>query len=210
MKPSASCSSAPATWPSATLPFRRHRDCRVVAGVDISEERVKAFCQKHGIPTLLHRSRRCVAWGEFDAVTNVTPDAVHYPTTMPIIETGKPIFCEKPLAPTYPLALEMTEAVEKRGIVNMVNLRYRGLPVMQMARALVEDGMIGEVRHIDACYLQSWLVGTHWGDWRTQDRWLWRLSGTHGSLGRSATSASTSSTSPPTSPTRNPSRCIAA
>ena len=102
---------------------------------------------------------------------------------MKLVETGKPIFCEKPLAPTYPLALEMTEAVEKRGIVNMVNLRYRGLPVMQMARALVEDGMIGEVRHIDACYLQSWLVGTHWGDWRTEDRWLWRLSGAHGSRG---------------------------
>ena len=28
--------------------------------------------------------------------------------------------------------------------------------------------MIGEVRHIDAAYLQSWLVGTHWGDWRTR------------------------------------------
>jgi predicted dehydrogenase len=54
---------------------------------------------------------------------------------------------------------------------------------MQMARALVEDGMIGEVRHIDACYLQSWLVGTHWGDWRTEDRLLWRLSGAHGSRG---------------------------
>ena len=43
--------------------------------------------------------------------------------------------------------------------------------------------MIGEVRHIDAAYLQSWLVGTHWGDWRTEERWLWRLSGAHGSRG---------------------------
>ena len=65
----------------------------------------------------------------------------------------------------------------------MVNLRYRELPVMQMARALVEDGMVGEIRHIDAAYLQSWLVGTHWGDWRTEERWLWRLSGAHGSRG---------------------------
>jgi predicted dehydrogenase len=102
---------------------------------------------------------------------------------MAIVAAGKPIFCENPLAPSYPLALEMTEAVERAGLVNMVNLRYRGLPVMQMARALVEDGMIGEVRHVDASYLQSWLVGTHWGDWRTEERWLWRLSGAHGSRG---------------------------
>jgi predicted dehydrogenase len=65
----------------------------------------------------------------------------------------------------------------------MVNLRYRGLPVMQKARALVESGAIGEVRHVDAAYLQSWLVGNHWGDWHTEDRWLWRLSSAHGSRG---------------------------
>jgi predicted dehydrogenase len=155
----------------------------IVAGVDVAESRVKVFCKEHGIPKTFTDLDQAIAWGEFDAVSNVTPDAVHYPTTMKLIEAGKPILCEKPLAPTYPLALEMTEAAEKRGIVNMVNLRYRGLPVMQMARALVEDGMIGEVRHIDASYLQSWLVGTHWGDWRTEDRWLWRLSGAHGSRG---------------------------
>ena len=93
------------------------------------------------------------------------------------------MLCEKPLAPSYPLALEMTEAAKKAGVVTMVNLRYRELSVMQMARALVEDGMVGEIRHIDAAYLQSWLVGTHWGDWRTEERWLWRLSGAHGSRG---------------------------
>jgi predicted dehydrogenase len=155
----------------------------IVAAMDISEPRLKTFCETHRIPKYFTDLDEAIAWGAFDAVANVTPDAVHHPTTMRLIETGKPILCEKPLAPNYQLAMEMTEAVESRGIVNMVNLRYRGLPVMQMARALVEDGMIGEVRHIDAAYLQSWLVGTHWGDWRTEERWLWRLSGAHGSRG---------------------------
>ena len=163
--------------------FQAIEGVQIAAGVDISEDRLKKFCDLHKIPKHFIDLDEAIAWGGFDAISNVTPDAVHYPTTMKLVETGKPIFCEKPLAPSYPLALEMAEAVEKRGIVNMVNLRYRGLPVMQMARALVEDGMIGEVRHIDASYLQSWLVGTHWGDWRTEERWLWRLSGAHGSRG---------------------------
>jgi predicted dehydrogenase len=163
--------------------FNQVAGCTIVAGVDISEERLKAFCAEHKIPKYFTDLDEAIAWGEFDAATNVTPDAVHYATTMKLIEAGKPIMCEKPLAPSHAEALAMTEAAEKRGLVNMVNLRYRGLPVMQMARALVEDGMIGDVRHIDAAYLQSWLVGTHWGDWRTQERWLWRLSGAHGSRG---------------------------
>ena len=163
--------------------FGEIADCAIAAGVDIAEERLKAFCAEHGIPRCFTSLDDAIEWGGFDAVANVTPDAAHYPTTMRLVETGKPIFCEKPLAPNYPLALEMTEAVERRGIVNMVNLRYRGLPVMQKARALVLDGAIGEVRHIDAAFLHSWLVGTHWGDWRTEERWLWRLSSAHGSRG---------------------------
>jgi len=163
--------------------FKQVPGCTIVAGVDISAERLKAFCHERGIEKRFTHLEEAIAWGEFDAVTNVTPDAVHYSTTMRLIQTGKPILCEKPLAPTYPEALAMTEAAERAGIVNMVNLRYRGLPVMQKARALVEDGVIGAVRHIDAAFLHSWLVGTHWGDWRTEERWLWRLSSSHGSKG---------------------------
>ena len=117
-----------------------------------------------------------IAWGEFDAAANVTPDAVHHPTTMKLIAAGKHILCEKPLATTYPLALEMTEAAEKRGVINMVNLTYRGSPAVEKAREIVVSGEIGEIRHFEASYLQSWLVGNHWGDWKSEDRWLWRLS----------------------------------
>lgn len=35
------------------------------------------------------------------------------------------------------------------------------------------------MRHVEASYRQSWLVGKHWGDWRTEAMWLWRLSGKH-------------------------------
>ena len=39
------------------------------------------------------------------------------------------------------------------------------------------------MRHVEASYRQSWLVGKHWGDWRTEPMWLWRLSEKHGSKG---------------------------
>jgi predicted dehydrogenase len=163
--------------------FGRIEGCSIAAALDISEARLKAFCAGYGIPNAFTDLDAAIRWGAFDAVTNVTPDAVHHPTTMKLIAAGKPILCEKPLAPSYPQALEMTEAAERAGIVNMVNLRYRGLPVMQKARALVAEGAVGAVRHVDAAFLHSWLVGRHWGDWRTEERWLWRLSSAHGSRG---------------------------
>ena len=77
----------------------------------------------------------------------------------------------------------MTEAAEAAGLVNMVNLTYRNAAALQTARRMVEAGEIGEVRHVQASYLQCWLTGRHWGDWRTEERWLWRLSSAHGSKG---------------------------
>ena len=77
----------------------------------------------------------------------------------------------------------MTEAAEAAGVINMVNLTYRNAYAIQKARAMVDAGTIGAVRHIEASYLQSWLTAAHWGDWRTEERWLWRLSTAHGSNG---------------------------
>ena len=134
-------------------------------------------------PRLSTSLEDAIAWGEFDAAINCTPDGVHKATTLALIAAGKHVFCEKPLAPNYADALEMTEAAEKAGLVNMVNLTYRNSPAMQEARAMVQAGEIGELRHVEAGYRQSWLVSKAWGDWRTEDKWLWRLSKKHGSTG---------------------------
>jgi predicted dehydrogenase len=65
----------------------------------------------------------------------------------------------------------------------MVNLTYRNVAPLQTARAMVLGGKIGKVRHLEASYLQSWLVSKAWGDWMTESKWLWRLSTKHGSNG---------------------------
>ena len=108
---------------------------------------------------------------------------MHKATTLALVAGGKPVFCEKPLALNAGDAMEMTEAAEAAGLVNMVNLTYRNASAIQTARRMVEAGEIGEVRHVQASYLQSWLTGRHWGDWRSEERWLWRLSSQHGSKG---------------------------
>jgi predicted dehydrogenase len=47
----------------------------------------------------------------------------------------------------------------------------------------VQGGRIGDVRHVEASYLQGWLVAKTWGDWHTEPGLLWRLSKAHGSNG---------------------------
>jgi predicted dehydrogenase len=155
----------------------------LVAAVETNAERLAAFADEHKIANRFADLDEAIAWGGFDAATNVTPDPVHYPTTMKLIAAGKNVMCEKPLATDYPHAIEMTDAAERRGVINMVNLTYRASPALYKAHELAASGALGTVRHFESSYLQSWLVGKQWGDWRTEERWLWRLSTAHGSKG---------------------------
>ena len=155
----------------------------LVGGVDVDPNRLETFNGTFGIPNGFASLDAAIAWGEFDAVANVTPDAIHHPTTLVALAAGKHVFCEKPLSTDYASALEMAELAEEAGLINMVNLTYRNVAQLQRAREIVVSGQIGAVKHVEASYLQSWLVSKAWGDWREESKWLWRLSKRHGSNG---------------------------
>jgi predicted dehydrogenase len=155
----------------------------VVAAVDVDPQRVGDFAGIHRIPEAFTSLSEAVRWGGFDTATNVTPDRVHYATTLALLEAGKHVMCEKPLAENYRHADEMARAAEQSGLVTMVNLTYRNVAALQAARDLVLSGALGRILHVEASYLQSWLVSRIWGDWSSESKWLWRLSTRHGSNG---------------------------
>ena len=155
----------------------------LVGAVDVDPSRAKAFADKHGIPNVFTSLEEAIAWDGFDAATNVTPDRAHHPTTLALLAAGKHVLCEKPLAENYAKADEMARAAEASSLVTMVNLTYRNVAPLQKAREMVLAGEIGRVRHVEASYLQSWLVSKAWGNWATESQWLWRLSTRHGSNG---------------------------
>jgi len=155
----------------------------LVGAVDVDPSRARAFAEQHGIANVFTSLDDAIAWDGFDAATNVTPDRAHHPTTLALLAAGKHVMCEKPLAENYAKADEMARAAEASGLVTMVNLTYRNVAPLQKARAMVLAGEIGHVRHVEASYLQSWLVSKAWGNWATESQWLWRLSTKHGSNG---------------------------
>lgn len=163
--------------------FRGMSNVELVAAVDPREGAAETFAAAYQIPNCFSTLEEAMKWGAFDAVSNVTPDAAHYPTSLPLLKAGKHVLCEKPLATNAKHAAEMAACAKESGKVAMVNLSYRNVAVLQKAAALVADGAIGSLRHFEASYLQSWLTQPAWGDWQTESQWLWRLSTAHGSKG---------------------------
>ena len=163
--------------------FRKNPACRIVAACDVDTARVKAFAEKHKIPQTFTSAEALLAGAEFDAVTIVTPDAFHAQVALLCLKAGKHVLCEKPLALNHADAKKMAVAAKRAGVVNMVNFSYRDWPCIQAAATAIRRGEIGEIRHVEASYLQAWLASIVWGDWRKNPAWLWRLSSSHGSKG---------------------------
>ena len=115
--------------------FSQISGVEVVAAVDVDDVIVRAFAVRHNIPTTFTSLDDAIAWGEFDAVANVTPDAIHHPTSLKLLAAGKHVFCEKPLAETYAKAAEMADAAEKSGLVAMVNRMRNEARHLAAARA---------------------------------------------------------------------------
>lgn len=163
--------------------FTEMRGVRVVACCDIREDRARAYASTWGIPGVYTDFDTLLDAEAPDAVSIVASDRAHAALTRAAIARGCHVLCEKPLATTVAEGRAMLAAARRRGVVHMVNFSYRDCAgLAAMARA-VRGGALGEVRHVDARYLQSWLISTAWGDWRTSPGWLWRLSTRHGSAG---------------------------
>lgn len=163
--------------------FTPIKGCKLIAAVDVDRERAEKFAATHGIPEVYDSVDRLLAESEIDAVCVVTPDAYHAALSIQCLKAGKHVLCEKPLALNHADAKRMVAAAKKAGVINMVNLSYRDWPCIQAVAALVQRGVLGDIRHVEASYLQAWLASKIWGDWRTTPGWLWRLSSGHGSKG---------------------------
>lgn len=159
------------------------KGCKVVACCDIAPGRAKAFAAAHKIPAAYEDLRQMLNREILDGVSVVTTDRAHAPAALRAIARGIHVLCEKPLADNLRDARRMAVAARRKKLLTAVNFSYRNSPATQKAAALVAAGKLGRIRHVEGSYLQSWLVSKAWGDWRTTDAFLWRLSTKHGSAG---------------------------
>jgi predicted dehydrogenase len=105
--------------------------------------------------------RRLIARDDVDLVDVCTPGDTHAEIAIAALEAGKHVLCEKPLANTVAEAEAMAEAADRAaaaGVRAMVGFTYRRVPALALARQLIAEGRLGELRHVRAQYLQDWLT----------------------------------------------------
>ncbi len=103
-----------------------------------------------------------------DAVHVTSPNDLHLPQAKAILEAGRHVICEKPLAMSATESRELVALAAETGLVNAANFNIRYYPLNQHAREVVVGGEIGDVRLVTGRYFQDWLLlETDW-NWRLQ------------------------------------------
>ncbi|MEO3800817.1 Gfo/Idh/MocA family oxidoreductase [Nonomuraea sp. B1E8] len=123
-----------------------------------SKERTEAAAAQLGWDAVETDWRELVKRDDVQIVDICTPGDSHAEIAVAALEAGKHVLCEKPLANTVAEAETMVRAAAAAPGKNMVAFNYRRVPAVALARRYVEEGRLGEIRHVRAQYLQDWIV----------------------------------------------------
>ncbi len=124
-----------------------------------------------------------------DAVAMVTPNHMHHGPARAFLKAGIAVICDKPLTTTLADALDLEAAVQRTGLPFVLTHNYSGYAMVRQMRAMVDAGVLGAVRVVQAEYAQDWLArdlsGNKQADWRSDPE----RAGAGGALGDIATHA---------------------
>ncbi|MAG72505.1 MAG: dehydrogenase [Acidobacteria bacterium] len=140
----------------------------VVAVAGSNEASAKAKAEAMGIPKAYDGYQALIDDRDVEVVHNCTPNNLHLPVNLAVIEKGKHVVSDKPLAMNGDEANQLLDAVTKAGVVHAVTFNYRGNPLVQQARAMIAAGEIGRVHFIHGHYLQDWLIKETDFSWRIE------------------------------------------
>ena len=136
--------------------------CRVTAVCDCDKVRLAAgvkhvneFYAKKGI------ENKCEAYADFrdviknpdiDMVCIVTPDHWHAYMSVEAMKAGKDVYCEKPLTFNVDESRKVMAAQKKYDRVFQTGSMQRCWPEFRTAVMIVRNGLIGDVKYVDANY----------------------------------------------------------
>ncbi len=113
----------------------------------------KTFAKKYRIPKAHGSYQELLDDPTVDAVYIAPPHPFHVEWAVKAAKAGKHILCEKPLGMNLSQAKRMVEAAQKNRVFFMEAFMYRCLPQTTKIVQLIRQGLIGEVRMIQASFI---------------------------------------------------------
>ncbi|WP_440874165.1 Gfo/Idh/MocA family protein [Thalassotalea sp. PLHSN55] len=130
------------------LPFVSNAELAAVA----ARKRVDAqrFANKYDIEYAYQSYQSMFESSKVDAVYIATPHTFHYCNIKSALEAGKSVLCEKPITVSSREFDELSKLAQTKGLFLMEAMWTYFLPAIKKAKAWVDQGKIGDIKHIKA------------------------------------------------------------
>jgi predicted dehydrogenase len=93
-----------------------------------------------------------------DSANISTPDHMHAPITMRLMQRGVHVYTQKPLTQTIYEARQLRQEARRRRLITQMGIQIHSHPVHRTVVQIIQDGAIGRVREV-----HSW-SNKRWGD----------------------------------------------
>ncbi len=136
---------------------RRMEGTHLVAVHGRDPDRTQSFAQtwsRDGAPPVraLENLDALLHDPEVDGVYIATPHSAHAEAVRRCLQAGKPVLCEKPLAPTQATAIELVEMSRQQNVFLMEGIWTRFLPAYAVVREWLQSQAIGRVHGMQSSF----------------------------------------------------------
>lgn len=133
------CRRAPSYFPG------RGYEPDLVMAADTVEERRRDAVESFGFLSATADWHELVASPEIDVVFITSPNMLHVEMVEAAAANGKHVFCEKPVGGTPAQTVIAERAARRAGVISAVGYNYRWVPLVQYAKQMIDEGLIGTV-----------------------------------------------------------------
>ena len=138
----------------------------VIGIFDVVKEKAHQEVERFGLEKVYESFDEVLSDDRVNVVHITTPNRFHFEMARAVLNAGKNVLCEKPLAMNSQESAELVELAKKMGKAAAVNYNVRFYPLNLEARDMVKRGDLGEVYSIFGSYVQDWLFYPTDYNWR--------------------------------------------
>jgi predicted dehydrogenase len=148
--------------------FRLDPRCRIVALAGRDKAKAAELAAAADVPLAFGDWQELVAHRDVDAVCIATTPALQPDIAIRALALGKPVFAEKPMAANLDGARRMVEAARASRKTTAVDFNFSQILAWQRAKALLDEGAIGRLRHIDVNWnVENYSTRARLRNWKT-------------------------------------------
>ena len=148
--------------------FRADPRCRIVALAGSNAARTAELARAVNVDKAFGGWHELVEDDQVQAVAIATMPNLQAQIALRALELGKAVFAEKPMASTLDDAAAMLRQARGRRLPTMVDFNFHQIMSWQRAKAMLDDGAIGALRHVAVhWHVENRAIQMRMRNWKT-------------------------------------------